>query len=94
MVWAHSFWHAGRAIVELGVEFHCCHVSFACHYINAMIELVSVSSRFRVAKVTAFWLGLAIGVRSAESDCEMGLESHRLDPSMAVLQGLTCFFLN
>ena len=33
---------------------------------NAMRELVSDCSGFRVPKITAFWLGLAICVRSAE----------------------------
>ena len=45
----------------LGVESHGCHVSFVCHYINAMKELVSVSSRFR-----AFRIDVAIGVYSAK----------------------------
>ena len=48
------------------VESHCCHVSVFLSSQNAMRELVSVSSGFRVPKVTAFWLGLAIWARSAE----------------------------
>ena len=40
-----------------------------------MRELVSVSSEFRVAKVTAFRLGMAICVRSAEPELRHAIKN-------------------
>ena len=45
-----SFLHAGRAIVGLGVEFYCSRIRFVLSLQNAMTELVSVSSGFRVVR--------------------------------------------
>ena len=60
-----------------------------------MRKLVSVSSGFRVAKVTAFWLGMAVCVRSAEPGLRHEpFKFQWLDPGMAVLQILACCFRN
>ena len=66
MVWASGYFTAPVIRVGLGVESHCCHFSFALSLRNAMRELISVSSGFRVPEVTAFRLGLTICVRSTE----------------------------
>ena len=95
VAWASGYFTSTVMRAGLGVESHCCHVSFVLSLHNATRELVSVSSGFRASEVTAFRLGLATFACALQSlDCVMRLEIQQLNTGMAVLQGITCCFCN
>ena len=74
----------------LGVESHCCPVSFVSHYKNAMKELVDLECQ----KLLHFGLVWQFACALQSLDCEMRLEIQQLDTGMAALLGMPCCVCN